>query len=117
MADNMEWQVNPSATYIIYAELFTFVCILSQPPISVTQELRYTLWLLQPVSKVFLAGESISNGKMKRTFMAYWLIFWAYLHNKNHFYKYSEDFTLSHGFERTPEGLLMECQGLQQEST
>jgi len=28
-----------------------------------------------------------------------------------------EDFTLSHEFGRTPEGLLMECQGLQQEST
>jgi len=36
----------------------------------VTQALRYTLWLLQPVSEVFLAGGSISNGRMKRTFMA-----------------------------------------------
>jgi hypothetical protein len=25
-------------------------------------------------------------------FMAYWLIFWAYLDNKNHFYKYGEQF-------------------------
>jgi hypothetical protein len=50
-------------------ELFTFVCTLSQPPISVTQELRYTLWLLQPVSEEFLVGGSISNGKMKRTLM------------------------------------------------
>jgi len=24
--------------------------------------------------------------------MAYWLLFWAYLHNKNHFYKYWEQF-------------------------
>ena len=83
-----------------------YICLYSLT--AVTQEPRYTLCLLQPVSEQPLAGGSVSNKKcllfwkgilksflpnlsyFKVHFMVYWLIFWAYLSNKNHFYKYWE---------------------------